>query len=136
MGEMTKFRFSPDETGWAESLGDGKYRIANIPLNPSLNLNDVVRGVENPRTGWIEVKELLQRPLNVKMYLSYSCDRDIENITLFIKEAEEREFHIEGMVPGYLSVAFHEDPDTEECEKESELRQLCKKFSVDIDPNF
>jgi len=34
--------YADHETGWAEDLGNGTYRIANIPLEPGLNIDDVV----------------------------------------------------------------------------------------------
>src|SRR5262249_37263816 len=39
---MARVRFAEGETGWAERLPDGTYRIANIPLAEHLNLGDVV----------------------------------------------------------------------------------------------
>lgn len=35
MGEMVRIRYAKGETGWAEDLGGGQYRIDNIPLNRS-----------------------------------------------------------------------------------------------------
>ena len=43
MGEMVKIRYAKGEKGWAEELGDGKYRIDNIPLTDRLNIDDLVR---------------------------------------------------------------------------------------------
>jgi hypothetical protein len=43
MGEIVKIRYAKRETGWAEDLGGGKYRIDNIPLTDRLNIDDLVR---------------------------------------------------------------------------------------------
>jgi hypothetical protein len=42
-GEMVHIRYASDETGMAEVLGGGQYRIASIPLTDKLNFDDVVR---------------------------------------------------------------------------------------------
>lgn len=34
--------YAPGETGWAEDLGDGTWRIANVPLSSGINIDDVV----------------------------------------------------------------------------------------------
>jgi hypothetical protein len=43
MSKMVKIRYAKDETGWAEEMANGTYRIDNIPLTDQLNMDDLVR---------------------------------------------------------------------------------------------
>ncbi len=40
--KMVRIRYGEGETGWAEKLTGGKFRIANVPLTDGLNIDDVV----------------------------------------------------------------------------------------------
>lgn len=39
---LVSVHYADQETGWAEPLPDGTYRICNIPLADSLNVDDIV----------------------------------------------------------------------------------------------
>ena len=65
-GTLTKIRYEADETGWAISMGDGTYRLANNPIRGSTGTfeperaqwGDLVRlKPGNGDESWLEIVE-------------------------------------------------------------------------------
>jgi hypothetical protein len=54
-GKFVYIRYAKDETGLAEALGGGEYRIADIPMTDRLNLGDVVRCRVEHNGGLVEL---------------------------------------------------------------------------------
>jgi hypothetical protein len=78
-GEMVRTRYASDETGWAEVLGGGKYRIANIPLTDGLNLGDVVRCRVEQKGELLElvVSRRLKRGYPKKTFVRYERPKQL-----------------------------------------------------------
>jgi hypothetical protein len=71
MGEVVKIRYAKGETGWAEAMGDGTYRIDNIPLTDRLNIDDLVRCRLNDE-GELIVSRRLKRRYPEKTAIRYT----------------------------------------------------------------
>lgn len=65
-----KVRFEEGETGWAEDLGGGLARIANIPFSGDHNIDDIVK-LEPAGEGWLRVKEVVSRRYPVRETIWY-----------------------------------------------------------------
>lgn len=93
MGDLVEVRFGKSETGWAEELGDGKYRIDNIPLTVPLNLDDLVRCRLN-NDGELVVSRRLKRRYPEKTVIRYECE---EQYWLLREKVLAADAKIEGM---------------------------------------
>jgi hypothetical protein len=113
MGEMVKIRYAKGETGWAEDLGGGKYRIDNIPLTDRLNIDDLVRCRCND-DGELVVSRRLKRPYPEKTAVRYERADQYRLLRQKVLAAGAK---IEGMVgpqggrPGIALVAHGYDFD-------------------------
>ena len=113
MGEMVKIRYARGETGWAEDLGDGQYRIDNIPLTDRLNIDDLVRCRVND-DGELVVSRRLQRRYPEKTAVRYER---AEQYRLLRQKVLAAGAKIEGMLgpqggrPGIALVAHGSDFD-------------------------
>ena len=111
MLENCHIRYDEGETGWAEVLGEGKYRICNIPLTDLLNIDDVVTCAEGD-DGWLEVVDVLERKYPSKTAIKYDT---VEQYKGICERATEAGFKVEGMVgphhgkPGICFVAHDEN---------------------------
>jgi hypothetical protein len=70
MENMVRIRYGKQETGWAEKLKDGKYRIANVPLEDGLNIDDVVTCTAHA-DDYDTVKKVVHSPFPVKAAVYY-----------------------------------------------------------------
>lgn len=110
-----KIQFAPDETGWAESLGDSKYRINNIPLAEDLNIDDVVYA-EQGESNCLEVIDILERKFHFKTLVRYPT---VDHYKAMRERLNEKNCKMEGMVgphegrPGMCFIAHDKDVDLE-----------------------
>jgi hypothetical protein len=120
MGEMVKIRYARGETGWAEDLGDGQYRIDNIPLTDRLNIDDLVRCRVND-DGELVVSRRLQRRYPEKTAVRYER---AEQYRLLRQKVLAAGAKIEGMLgpqggrPGIALVAHGYDFDPVQAARE------------------
>ncbi len=109
-----RIRFDKGETGWAEVLGDGKYRIDNVPLANDLNIDDVVT-CEKGEDGFLSVVDVLERKYPLKTAVKYEKEEQYHQLREKVKAAGCK---IEGMIgprgtedPGICIVAHDENFD-------------------------
>lgn len=120
MGKMVKIRFAKDETGWAEDMGNGTYRIDNIPLTERLNIDDIVRCRLND-DGWLVVRRRLKRRYPEKTTVRYER---AEQYRLLQRKVQGAGARIEGMIGpgsgrrGFALVAHDYDFDPMEAARE------------------
>src|SRR5215471_11049731 len=113
MGEMVKIRYARGETGWAEDLGNGQYRIDNIPLTDRLNIDDLVRCRVND-DGELVVSRRLKRRYPEKTAVRYERAEQYRSLRQKVLAAGAK---IEGMLgpqggrPGIALVAHGSDFD-------------------------
>jgi hypothetical protein len=67
--ELVRIKFGPTESGWAQKLSGGKFRIRNIPMDGGWLLDDVV--TVRQFEGWDLVDKLVKRVFVGKAYLYY-----------------------------------------------------------------
>src|SRR5438309_11772900 len=70
VGKMVKIRYARGETGWAEEMGNGTYRIDNVPLTDRLNIDDLVRCRRN-EAGELVVRGRVKRRYPEKTAIRY-----------------------------------------------------------------
>jgi hypothetical protein len=111
MGKMVKIRYAKGETGWAEEMDDGTFRIDNIPLTNRLNIDDLVRCRWND-AGEFVVSRRLRRRYPEKTAIRYEEE---EQYRLLREKVLEAGAKIEGMIgphgakPGLALVAHDYD---------------------------
>ncbi len=115
-----RIRYSGDETGWAERVGENRYRIDNIPLATDLNIDDVV-ACEEKDYGLHEITDVLERIFTHKSGVNYEKKEQYAALREKVKAAG---FKIEGMVgpshfgPGICVIAHNESFDVKSLIKE------------------
>jgi hypothetical protein len=120
MGKMVKIRYAKGETGWAEEMGGGKYRIDNIPLTDRLNIDDLVRCRLN-NDGELVVSHRLRRHYQEKTAIRYEREEQYHLLREKVLEAGAK---IEGMIgpedgrPGIALVAHDYEFDPMEAARE------------------
>ena len=97
-----KLVYEEGESGWAEDLGDGKARIANLPLAENLNIGDVVKVVE--KNGRRHAGDLVVRAFNQKTGIRYP-EPHKETWATLVKAFDGCK--LEGMVPGMGFIAHN-----------------------------
>jgi hypothetical protein len=80
---MVRIRYGKQETGWAEKLKDGKYRIANVPLEDGLNIDDVVTCKKDD--GMDAVDKVVKCVLPRKAVIWYDKIPEFEIVTKVLK---------------------------------------------------
>lgn len=100
--KMIKLAYDEGESGWAEDLGDGKARIANLPLAGDLNVDDVVKVVK--RDGRSAVGERVARAFAQKTGITYP-EPHKETYAKLAQHFHTKGWKMEGMVPGTAFVA-------------------------------
>jgi hypothetical protein len=105
---MVRIRYDSSETGWAEALGGGEYRIANVPLCGHLNIDDVVT-VDDDGDGMLAVAKIVRSPMPHKQGFRYARAEDYR---AFATLANGRGCRVEGMIgprgdePGLAQIAY------------------------------
>ena len=95
--------YSPGETGWVEDLGDGTWRVANVPSFSPLNIDDVVT-LEEDEDGRQAVKRVISRAFPKKAGIRYSPPT--ESVYQRLVQAFERKgWKLEGSAPGFAVLA-------------------------------
>jgi hypothetical protein len=132
---MVKIRYARGETGWAEDLGNGQYRIDNIPLTDRLNIDDLVRCRVND-DGELVVSRRLKRRYPEKTAVRYER---AEQYRLLRQKVLAAGAKIEGMVgpqrgrPGIALVAHGYGVtagSSPPADGENPLRQACLRTSA------
>lgn len=115
MGEMIKLYLAPSESGWAETLGGGLVRIANIPGDGDYNLGDVVTVHLDPETKqFLLISDLVKRKFPVRTKVIYLKDDDYRKLS---RAMETVGGATEGMIgpskkhPGFAGVAALKEED-------------------------
>lgn len=101
--------YADHETGWAEDLGNGTYRISNIPLEPGLNIDDIVTlksGDPKCCTRPV-VDKILSRELRHKLVITYKPGSK-KNYTALCAAVERAGGKCEGLVSGTAGVAVRD----------------------------
>lgn len=138
-GNMARVRLAEGETGWAEVVGPGLVRIANIPYDGIYNIDDVVRVdveamVADPDQvlkGTIEKREF-----PVRTMLVYPKVSDFKKIIAMVKKLGGK---MEGAIgpsrgrPGFISLAAKSEADVLKIVRDLELPQETEKGWL---PNF
>ena len=104
-----KVRYAPGERGWAIDLGGGKAEIANIPA-ADMNAGDVVtlaKDVDGMRC----VGKVVERRWPKKSKVSYPEPHTETYKQLHALFRQEREWPMEGWVPGLCSIAHPDNAD-------------------------
>lgn len=96
--KMRRIRFASDETGWAEELGDGTYKVMNIPLERGIGLHDIV--TVKTVDGWLVVDEVIKRAYAQKVAVHYDTKAECDAIRQDLIAAG---CHVEG----YLGPSVH-----------------------------
>jgi hypothetical protein len=115
-----RIRYDVGETGWAEDLGEGKAKIANVPLTPKLNSGDIVLLKFN-EDDFATVAKVLERAFPLKTYLEYKMIEDFKKIASWLRD---KNWPFEGVFPpskgkpGLLSVSHPKDTNLEEIVKQ------------------
>lgn len=89
-----RVRFCEGETGWAEDVGESKYRINNIPLADDLNIDDIVY-CDKGSDGFLEILDVVERKYLYKTLVRYKNVADFAAICDKMKAAG---FKVEGMI--------------------------------------
>ena len=68
---MTKLKayYAPGERGWVEDLGNGFYKLINVPLSKNLRWGDIV--TLNEEQGIFTVERVVERKLPHRGYIEY-----------------------------------------------------------------
>lgn len=101
---MERVVFGSGETGWAENLGDGLWRIANVPFDAPLNADDVVELMA--RDGRLEVVRVRRRVFPRKSVVRYE-PKDERTFRKLDKAFQDAGWKLEGALPG-VAVLAHE----------------------------
>ena len=104
-GEMFRLRYGEGETGWAKWLGDGKARIANLPISGLLNIDDVVEVVE--REDRLEIARVVSSVFACRTTVAYPEPFE-RNYWTLRGALEALDCKVEGMVEGLAVVAHQE----------------------------
>lgn len=80
---MVRIRYGEGETGWAEKLKDGKYRIANVPLVDGLNIDDVVTCKRDD--GMDAVNKVVKNLLPRKAVIWYDKPAEFDVVTKILE---------------------------------------------------
>lgn len=93
--------YEPGETGWVEDLGDGTFRISNVPLAP-LNMDDVVTLVEVD--GRPTVDRVVRRVFTKKAGIRYHAPYE-KNYRKLRRAFDKKGWKLEGGVEGFAQLA-------------------------------
>ncbi len=123
--DYVKMRFDKGETGWAEDLGDNRYRVSNVPLSDGLHFGDIVEfeeGVDLYSGNF----RIVEKGLDQKLVFSYSTKRSMDTLS---ERCNLDEFKPDVCLEGWT----HE---REGPEGGSGMAALCYKSTVDIEKLF
>lgn len=103
-----KLEYEPGESGWAEDLGDGKAKIANLPLAERLNIGDVVQVVQatDAHGSFKKAGEIVLRPFKQKTGITYP-EPHKETYGKLATHFHTKGWRCEGMMPGTAFVAHN-----------------------------
>ncbi len=105
-----KIRYAPGERGWAIDLGNNKAEIANIPA-ADMNAGDVVTLDKDSRDGMSCVGKVVERRWPKKSKVNYPEPHAENYKQLHALFRQEREWPMEGWVPGLCSIAHPDNAD-------------------------
>lgn len=83
--KMVRLRYDSSESGWAVDLGDGTYRLANVPYCNGLNIDDVVT-VKTGSDRLMQVDKVLTRSFVAKDAIFYDTVEQFHAITRDLRE--------------------------------------------------
>lgn len=104
--EYEKIRYDDGESGWAEDLGNGQYKIANVPLCESLHFGDIVEfpdGADRFSGNYKIVKKGLSEKVGIRYESREKYSEMVDRCNL--PEFKEN-VCLEGMVPG-MAILCH-----------------------------
>jgi hypothetical protein len=83
--DLVRIKFSERESGWAERLPKGRYRLANIPVFDDIGLciDDVV--TVKPFDGWLLVDKVVKKVFAGKAILYYDEEYQFHQIVGALK---------------------------------------------------
>jgi hypothetical protein len=100
---MVKIRYTADEAGWAERLGDDRCRINTIPLANRLNIDDEVV-VHRNRRGELCAGDVVRRAYRHKTAIRY---QEPGQYAAFREFAVAKGAQVEGVVSPYKGDGEH-----------------------------
>ncbi len=108
--DYVSIHFALHETGWAEPLDDGTYRIDNIPLVDHLNIDDVVTVTPGDPKCCARpiVDQVLRSVYPVKVGIAYRPDAKggyDKNYRLLRSAMADIDAKLEGYAGGFAAVA-------------------------------
>jgi len=107
--KFIKIRYAPGERGWAIDLGNNRAEIANLPA-ADLNTGDVVT-LAKDEDGMYCVDKIVERRWPRKTKVSYSEPHQETYKQLCALFRKDRNWPMEGWLPGLCSVAHPENAD-------------------------
>jgi hypothetical protein len=109
--KMIKIMLDEHEGGWAEDLGDGRARIANIPGGGPWNIDDIV-SLCPTRDGRVQPDQLLSRAFQCRTGIAYPEPYRVTFAAL-CEAYKKHGARVEGLVEGWLVIAHHINFDPE-----------------------
>ena len=94
--------YEDGETGWVEDLGDGTFRIANVPMSDRVNMNDVVTIKE--KHGRPTVDKVVRRAFTKKSGIEYPKPF-AKNYKKLCRALEGEGWALEGQIEGMALLA-------------------------------
>jgi hypothetical protein len=107
---MVRVYYADDESGWAEDLGNARYRIDNVPMVEWLNIDDVVTLGPVGDLGLRPVERIVSAPLPGKIMIEYG-EPFTDNWRKLAGAFNNAGCKAEGLKPGLGVVAFSQDVD-------------------------
>lgn len=91
-----KAYYAPGERGWVEDLGNGFYKLINVPLSKGLRCGDIV--TLNEEQGIFTVERVVERKLPHRGYIEFNEDFQWPNIVAAFEARYRKgnEYAIEG----------------------------------------
>lgn len=123
--DYVKMRYGEGECGWAEDLGNNRYRVSNVPLSDGLHFGDIVEFEEGADL-YNGNFRIVEKGLDQKIVFRYSTKIARDTIS---ERCNMDEFKPDVCLEGWTAV--REGP-----EAGSGMAALCYKSTVDIEKLF
>lgn len=119
---MIRLLYGEGESGWAEDLGDGTAKIANVPFGGDLNLHDIVKIVV--KDGRKTAGEVISRAFPNRTAFKYAEPHEA-NYAKLHDACVAAGWHLEGAVPGFAVCAHPADTNFADLAKLAGVEVTC-----------
>jgi hypothetical protein len=112
-----RLRFGDGETGWGKDIasGNGVVAIANVPLEPTLRLMDVVTTLPSPDEPRLRIDKVIWRVYSRRSRLRYASPSDDERAEALWQSISKALYDAglgaESFTSGLVGVCHHDDTD-------------------------